>query len=855
MGENNISPVRKQYLEIKKDHPNEIVFFRLGDFYETFDLDAEIASKELDIVLTSRNVAKNHRVPMAGIPFHAADNYIGRLLKRGFHVAICEQMGEQPDKGIFNRQVVRVLSPGTVINPNILTNSSNNYLAIISPSKSGFGFAYIDLSTGEFYVTSFDSEKAENLLHSELSRVHPSEVIIPESFQYEGINKSILTKIPDWKFELGRCQQILKRQFMVETLDGFGLKNKPLQIISAGITVDYINQHDASALALLIQLHSYSINDHMILDEPTRRSLEITDTLSSSAKSGSLLQVIDKTKTPMGKRLIHNWINQPLIHQDAINNRLDIVAFFHENGIARLEIQEILKKLSDIERIINRILILHAVPRDLISLKNSLLLLPNLSTHLDKIQGQFIKLNVVLNLLEEEAEFIQNAIVDDPPATLKKIGVIRRGYSVDLDAIILATKESREWISNLEKNEKERTGIKSLKVGYNKVYGYYIEISKSQAVQAPDHYIRKQTLVNSERFITAELKEYETLVLNAEERIHEVEIKLFEQICKKIGASISKVLETSEAIATIDVLVSFSQVAVENQYCRPVLSEKKEIRIINGRHPVVETTHQVSSFVPNDTNLIEEEFIHIITGPNMSGKSTYLRQVALIVLLAQIGSFVPAEAATVGLVDRIFTRIGAQDEIHAGLSTFMVEMIETANILNSATSRSLLILDEIGRGTSTYDGLSIAWSILEYIHNHPKLKPHTLFATHYHELTNLPKTLPNIKNYNVAVTEDGKDIVFLHKIIEGSTNRSYGIHVAQMAGVPRVITNRASVLLEQLENSKNEKNIKISDQSEQLSLFQPDPILEEINALDLNSVSPIDALNKLFEWQEKSNEK
>jgi len=849
MSEKKTSPVRKQYLEIKKDHPNEIVFFRLGDFYETFDHDAEIASRELDIVLTSRNVAKNQRVPMAGIPFHAAENYLGRLLKKGFHIAICEQMGEQPDKGIFNRQVVRVLSPGTVINPNILNNPSNNYFAIIYPSNNGFGFAYADLSTGEFNVTSFNGDQGENHIHSELSRIQPSEIVIPESFQLEGLNKSLLTKIPDWKFELGRCEQILKRQYEVETLDGFGLKNKPQQVIAAGVAVDYINQHDASALALLNQLHSYSIKSHMILDEPTRRNLEITDTLSASAKTGSLLQVIDKTKTPMGKRLIRKWINQPLIHQGALNDRLNIVAAFHKDGIARLEIQETLKKFSDIERIINRILIFHASPRDLISLKKSLLLLPDLSNQFEIIQTQLNKLHIVLHLLEVEAKFIQTAIVDDPPATLKKIGIIRKGYSEELDNIILATKESREWISNLEKNEKARTGIKSLKVGYNKVYGYFIEISKLQAAQAPDHYIRKQTLVNSERFITAELKEYETLVLNAEERIHEVETRLFEQICKKVSSSISRILETSEAIATIDVLVSFSQVAVENQYCRPELSEKKEIRIKNGRHPVVETSHQLSSFVPNDTNLIEEEFIHIITGPNMSGKSTYLRQVALIVLLAQIGSFVPAEAATIGLVDRIFTRIGAQDEIHAGLSTFMVEMIETANILNSATSRSLLILDEIGRGTSTYDGLSIAWSILEYIHNHPKLKPCTLFATHYHELTNLPETLPNIKNYNVAVSEDGKNIVFLHKIIEGRTNRSYGIHVAQMAGVPKAITIRANNLLEQLENSRNDQSIQISDQSEQLPLFQPNPILEKINSLDLNSISPIDALNKIYKWQ------
>jgi DNA mismatch repair protein MutS len=854
MAKNKLSPVRKQYLEIKKDHPDEIVFFRLGDFYETFDEDAEITSRELDIVLTSRNVSKNQRIPMAGIPFHAAENYLGRLLKKGYHVAICEQVGEQPKNGLFDRKVVRILSPGTVINPDILSSSASNYLASVFPSNEAFGLAYADLSTGDFSVTSLNYDNTFNNLFAELSRIQPSEVIIPESFNFNGHPGFFLTKLPDWKFELGRCQQNLKRQLQVGILDGFGLKNKALQTISAGVIVDYVREHDPSALGLLKQLRSYSIHDHMVLDEPTRRNLELTSTLSRSAENGSLIQIIDKTKTPMGKRLIQNWINQPLIFSEEINNRLDIVEYLVENGIVSMEIQELLRKFSDFERIINRILVQHASPRDLISLKNSLLLIPNLKIILEGSEILIGKLNAKLFLSESIVNVIQNSIIDDPPATLKKIGVVRAGYSEKLDAVVEATQTSRDWIANLEKNEKEKTGIKTLRVGYNKIYGYYIEISKAQAELAPDSYIRKQTLVNSERFVTVELKEYETLVLNAEERIHAIESQLFKQICETIGAGAENILRSAKAVAIIDVLASFAQAAVENQYCKPEILEGKEIRIFNGRHPVVEKTHKQFAFVPNNTSISSNEFIHILTGPNMSGKSTYLRQVALIVLMAQIGSFVPADSARIGLVDRIFTRIGAQDEIHSGLSTFMVEMVETANILNSATSSSLLILDEIGRGTSTYDGLSIAWAVLEYIHNHPKLKPRTLFATHYHELTHLPETLPNMRNYNVAVSENGNDIIFLHKIIEGRTDRSYGIHVAQMAGVPKSITVRAYELLEQLERSNSDDQVRIVDQSKQMTFFKPHLVLDELESLDLNTVSPIDALNILFEWKKKNKE-
>lgn len=854
MAKNKISPIRKQYLEIKKNYPNAILFFRLGDFYETFDRDAEITAKELDIVLTARNVAKNQRIPMAGIPFHAADNYIGRLIRKGYHVAICEQVGEQPQKGLFDRKVVRVITPGTVINPEIISSTQNNYLAVIFPSSSDFGFAYLDLTTGEFSATAFDDEKARTSLFSELSRIQPAEVIIPESYRLDENHSFFITRLPDWEFELGRCEQILKDQLNVKTLAGFGLRNESLVKIAAGVIIDYVREHEPSSLGLLNRLHNYSINDYMLLDESTRRNLELTETLASNSEFGSLIQIIDKTKTPMGKRLIRKWINQPLINQEEIVKRLEIVSRFTEDGLIRFEIQEKLKKLSDIERIINRIQSLHATPRDLISLRNSLWILPEITRTLEKIDTEIQNIGIQLFSLEKEADFIQKAIVDEPPTSLQKIGVIRPGFSDKLDSVVSATQKSRDWIANLEKNEKKRTGIKSLKVGYNKVYGYYIEISKGQSNQAPEEYIRKQTLVNSERFVTPELKEYESLVLNAEERIHHLESQLFKAICETIAKSAEKMLEISKSIAIIDVLASFAQVATENNYCKPEVIDRKEIQIKNGRHPVVEKTQLQAAFVPNDTFINEQQLIHILTGPNMSGKSTYLRQVALIVLLAQIGSFVPADSAIIGRVDRIFTRIGAQDEIHSGLSTFMVEMVETANILNSASPDSLLILDEIGRGTSTYDGLSIAWAVLEFIHNHPNLKARTLFATHYHELTRLPETLPHMKNFNVAVSENGKEIIFLHKIIEGHTDRSYGIHVAQMAGVPSAVTNRANELLEELEQTKNDEGVQVRDHSRQMALFTPShPIIDELLNLDLDSISPIDALNRLFEWQKKAS--
>lgn len=855
MAPQKVTPIRQQYLDIKKDYPDAILFFRLGDFYETFDDDAETTSRELDIVLTSRNVAKGQRIPMAGIPYHAADNYISRLIEKGYHVAICEQIGKQPKKGLFPREVIRLVTPGTIIEPGLIKNEKNNYLVSICIDERYTSLAFLDISTGELGISYFEDQDTKNRLKAEVSRLHPSEILIPEGLTILLNNHYHVTSIPDWKFEVGRCEQIVKTQFKTASLDGFGLKNKTAAISALGAILGYIKESDPQALTLFKDINIYSIEDHMVLDEPTRRNLELSETILTASESGSLLGVIDKTTTPMGKRMVRRWINKPLIHSDAINQRLDAVAFFVENGMKRIELQKKFKNISDIERIINRIVAEHAIPRDLVALRNSLELLPSI---LAELKNEISILDTEAKSFDKckrEFELLRDSIVDEPPATLARTGIIRSGYSEELDEIVQSTKSSRDYIANLEKVEKERTGIKTLKVGYNKVFGYYIEISKSYADQAPEEYIRKQTLVNAERFITPELKEYETIVLNAEETIHQIENRVFYEICAKLARSLKKLLAVSRYFALIDVFMSFAQVSSENNYVRPQLFDDKHLVIKDGRHPVVEKTTRDLSFVPNDTAFMNGDNIQIITGPNMSGKSTYLRQVALIVLLAQIGSFVPAASAEIGIVDRIFTRIGAQDEIHAGQSTFMVEMIETANILHHATDKSLLILDEIGRGTSTYDGLSIAWAVLEYIHNHPRLKSRTLFATHYHELTQLPETLPNIKNYNIAVSEVDNKVIFLHKIIPGGADRSYGIHVAQLAGIPNPVISRANQILSQLENQGDHLEIKDSKQSQQMALFaEKDPVREDLQKIDPNALSPIEALNKIFKWKKEIDE-
>ncbi len=1300
MPKDDVTPVRQQYLDIKRDYPNTILFFRLGDFYETFDEDAEITARELDIVLTSRPVGKGVRAPLAGIPYHAVENYLARLIEKGYHVAICEQVGDQPTKGIFPRKVVRVVTPGTVTEPGLLPGDSNNYLASVildasSSLSATASVSYADITTGEFAVTELPLEA----LRAELTRLHPAEILFPDNQALtpaplpQGEGGFHQTSYPAWRFEPGKCEETLLTHFKASTLEGFGLRSHSLSVRAAGAILQYLKDTQPDSLTLLTSLRAYSISEFMTLDASTRRNLELEETLRGERR-GSLLGTLDHTITPMGKRLIHQWVSQPLLNADKIKRRQDGVQFFFENGMLRAELRAALKPLADLERLVNRVMAGQAQPRDLVAMRHTLGQLPKIK---EVIGGQLLVLSkvegsVISNqwpVCGEQLALLQSAIDDDPPSTLQNTGIIRAGYSQELDSVIEASKHARDWIANLESVERERTGIKTLKVGYNKVFGYYIEISRGAADKAPENYIRKQTLVNAERFITPEMKEYETLVLNAEDRIKEIELRLFREVCAELSKAAHPLLSTARALAELDVLSALGEAAALGGYSRPQVHEGSELEIREGRHAVVEHLLKSDRFVPNDVIFEKGEIIRVITGPNMSGKcvtantliwtsnglqsieqlkpasakigeftplkiivqgrdgkketshfypggkqktirvrtrlgygiegtaehpiwvrtsdelecwkplgqlksddaivlvpganlwgnetrivfsrpvkrtnlksyrlpeslnadlayvmgllvgdgtltythsinlstadkeientfkrvlknqfgydaqmkrnkkdltvtsreirlffeclglsyvnalgksipasilrapreivgaflqglfdtdgtadkrygnvtfstssaqlaretqavllnfgvisslhpkktkvhtnylvdisgenairfhkligfrlarkreranlasslrmpniggiphlsktlkaiqarivattdkpialkrnksinsifytylpsgrrlsyakleelaeycrqsnvpapeldellanryfydgiqrieegeaevfdltvpdghaflangflshnSTYLRQSALIVLMAQMGSFVPADSAKIGLVDRIFTRIGAQDEIHAGQSTFMVEMIEAANILHHATPRSLLILDEIGRGTSTYDGLSIAWGIIEYIHNHPHLRAKTLFATHYHELTQLADLLPGVRNYNVAVSEADSKVVFLHKIVPGGADRSYGIHVAQLAGLPSPVIQRANEIMAELEKSSG-RAVRISPHAAQQAALFPEtsPLLDELKELDVNSLSPIEALNRLFEWQRK----
>lgn len=850
----DLSPIRHQYLSIKKNHRDQILFFRLGDFYEAFDDDAKTISDVLDIVLTSRNVGGGNRVPMAGIPHHAMENYLSRLISRGYHVAICEQVGTEPVNGLMPREVVRVVTPGTVIEEGLLSASQNNYLASIWIDEHYSAIAYTDITTGEFAVTTLPENGGLNMLRAELTRLAPAEVIHPEKHIgiFDGY-PGFYTPRPDWQFEYYRCEDTLHEHFKVSTLDGFGLKDQENAIKAAGALVQYIQETQPAALKMLSGLSTFSIHEFMNLDASTRRNLELTETIRNSAPAGTLLGVLDKTITPMGKRMLRQWVGKPLLDVQQINQRLDLVKYFFSDGLLRAEIRQSLKPLSDLERLTNRILGGSAQPRDLVSLRTTLQQLPIIQGLLSFEEEILTPILSRFDLCEQALGLIEQALTQDPPATLQNTGIIRPGYSSELDDVMNSSKHAREWIANLEATERERTQIKNLKVGYNKVFGYYIEISRSHTEEVPDHYIRKQTLVNAERFITPEMKEYESQVLNAEEAIHKIELQLFQEICNWLSSAAQLLLNTANSLAMLDVTLSLAEVAALKGYVRPNVIEQDVLEIYGGRHPVVEDTlDSTQQFIPNDTIFEESERIRLITGPNMSGKSTYLRQVAVIALMAQMGSFVPADAATIGIIDRIFTRIGAQDEIHAGQSTFMVEMVETANILNHATPRSLLVLDEIGRGTSTYDGVSIAWAVVEYIHNEPKLRAKTLFATHYHELTQMEEILPGIKNYNVAVNESHGKIVFMHKIIKGHADQSYGIHVGQLAGLPKPVISRANEILRQLEASSG-NTVKIDPMAPQQMAFFPEtnPLIEELAEMDVNALSPIEALTKLFEWQKK----
>jgi DNA mismatch repair protein MutS len=863
MPEPDATPIRKQYLDVKRQYPGAIVLFRLGDFYETFDADAELVARELDIVLTGRNVAKGQRVPMAGIPHHALERYLAELVAKGYHVAICEQVGGEAVKGLFAREVVRVVTPGTLVEPGLLSAGRNNYLAALVVSEGRAGLAHVDISTGEFAVTTIQGAEVWAGARHELMRLRPAEILLPDNLAalLNGV-PGARTPLAAWKFESARARQILLDHFKAASLAGFGLDGAPLAAAACGAIVQYLRDTQPGAVNLLTGLHVYSLSDFMTLDTATRRNLELTETLRSGQTAGSLLGVLDQTVTPMGARLMRQWVNQPLLDLARIKGRLDNVASFHADGVLRADVLAALRPLADLERITNRVVGGTANPRDLVAMRGTLEALPGLRVKLVQGPAPSVQRQATLDAelgtvdfdtCAEVLSLLTAGLAAEPPAVLGKSGIIRPGWSAELDGIISSTRHAKEWIAGLEKKERARTGLKYLKVSYNKVFGYYIELSRGETGRAPQNYIRKQTLVNAERYITPELKEYETLVLNAEERILEIETGLFREMCARVAEHAARLLATARTLAQIDVFAALAQVAARNNYVRPTLVSDPALEIRDGRHPVVEQFLDAGQrYVPNDIVFEAGESVRVITGPNMSGKSTYLRQAALIGLMAQIGSFVPAASARLGVVDRIFTRIGAQDEIHAGQSTFMVEMVETANILHHATARSLLVLDEIGRGTSTYDGLSLAWAIVEYIHNHPQLKSKTMFATHYHELTDLASMLPGVRNYNVAVTEEGGHVVFLHRIIPGGADRSYGIHVAQLAGLPRPVIARAQEILSQLEASGG-RAVHLQETSAlQMALFpEGSPLVDELKALDLTGLTPLEALSKLFEWQAK----
>jgi DNA mismatch repair protein MutS len=847
--DDDLTPIRRQYLDVKQKYPHALLFFRLGDFYETFDADAEIASRELEIVLTSRNVAKGARVPMAGIPYHAAETYISRLIQRGYHVAICEQVGEAV-KGLMPRQVTRVITPGTVMEPGMLSPKRNNYLACAVVQGRRGAVSFTDITTGEFRVAEFESDDIPAALRAELIRLGPAEVIVTEGPGNAADGSGTRTVWPAWRFEPGRCEQVLLEHFETASLEGFGLARQSAAVCAAGVLVQYLQETQPEALKWIRELATYSLSDFMILDPATRRGLELTETLRTGEVQGSLLGVLDQTVTAMGGRAMRQWIQQPLLDLPRIRERQSGVQAFFDAGLARAAFREALRALHDIERLVNRIGSGNALPRDLTALRESLAALPGVLEVLDGIpagEGNILKLP---DLFPEILLLLQQAIPDDPPATLSQSGVIRPGYSEELDRVVEGARESREWIANLETAEKQRTGIKTLKVGYNKIFGYYIEVSRGQTKSVPADYIRKQTLVNAERYITPEMKEYETRVLHAEDRIREIEARLFREVCARASAHRAELMRAARMLAELDGCAALAEAAAKNDYIRPEVTEDAALDIREGRHPVVERFLEDERFVPNDVCLEQGEIIRIITGPNMSGKSTYLRQTGLLCLMAQIGSFVPARSARIGLVDRIFTRIGARDEIHAGQSTFMVEMVETANILHHATPRSLLIFDEVGRGTSTYDGVAIAWAVIEFIHNHPRLRARTLFATHYHELIRLADLLPGVRNYNVSVAEEGGKVVFLHRIVPGGADRSYGIHVAQLAGMPRPTIARAEEILKEFEQGTAQNASQESPR--QLQMFTDlDPMWKELQSLDLSSMTPMEALAKLFDWQKK----
>ncbi len=862
-----ITPSRQQYLDIKAQHPEAIVLFRLGDFYEMFDEDAEIGARELDLTLTGRGTNPENRVPMAGVPYHAVESYIAKLIEKGYHVVIAEQTSTETINGLMPREVVRVITPGTVIEPGMLDTQKNSYLLALAPEtdkrREGWtrvGLAYVDISTGEFSATQLETYGDNDVtlaVLEELARLKPREVLLPRHWVERGVklpSEMHVSATADFTFDFAPARQAVFDHFSAGSLEGFGLSDKPLAICAAGAILTYLRDTQRNALVQINELFSYTTQSFMVLDANTRRNLELSETIRSGERRGSLLWVLDHTVTGMGSRLLRTWIHQPLLDIQALNRRMDCVESLFDVGMERAEVIECLRPIADLERLANRVIAGVAGPRELLALRFSLESVAPLRKALDRNEA----LAGVRNRLDPCNDIIQRigqAITDTTPAVLGNPGIIRYGHSSELDQIHSETREAKEYIETLEAIERERTGIKTLKVGFNKVFGYYIEVSAGKVDQVPPDYQRKQTLVNGERFSTPTLKHYETQILSAEERVIEIETQLFRDLCGFIASNGKRLVGTARAVAELDVYASLAEVAAREDYIRPTLTLDDTLTIRDGRHPVVEKLLKGERYVPNDTHFDPDERIHIITGPNMAGKSTAIRQVALITLMAQIGSFVPASEAIIGLVDRIFTRIGAQDEIHAGQSTFMVEMTETAAILQSSTERSLLILDEIGRGTSTYDGLAIARAVIEYIHNHQRLNCKTLFATHYHELTELEKILPRVRNYNVAVTEDGDHVIFLHKLVPGGADRSYGVHVAQLAGMPKSVVARANEILKDLEDNGSDFELKRRRKQKPLPGFeQIHPAVELLGKIKVEELSPMEAMMKLYELQRMARE-
>ena len=853
------TPARKQYLDIKSEHQEEILLFRMGDFYETFDDDAKVLARELEIALTSREMGKGERIPLAGFPYHALEGYLARLVANGYRVAICEQVSDPTtSKGIVDRKVVRIVTPGTIIEESLLQQGSNNYLASAVVRDSNAGIAYVDITTGEFAATQIPLSR----VNSEINRLAPKELILAQTWSNEIIMDGSLTitRVDEQQFHPRWSNDILMTHFKVKSLQPYGCEHLPLAIQSAAAIIEYIRHHQNQALAGINSLQTYSTESFMILDGQTRRNLELFVGGRWDSKEASLFSILNRTSTPMGGRMLKRWLGQPLLDLDELIERQESVDWFSTNPLRRDKMTSLLKSMSDLERLSTKVLNGNATPRDLSGISKSLRVFPAMIQLLGECDDSW-KIDEILNKFSNNSrtsELLSSALTDQPPLYPGDGNTIKEGFSEELDLIRNEVAEAQDSMAAMESSERDRTGIRSLKIGYNKVFGYFIEVSRVNDDLVPEEYIRKQTLVASERYITAEMKQLEAEILGARNKIEEVETRIFNQICHQVSLETEGLMKSAEAAAMLDVFDSLSTVASEKGYVRPELNNLGRIVIEAGRHPVVERIVDIGSYIPNDTILDPKDMqLIILTGPNMSGKSTYLRQVGLITLMAQIGSFVPAKSAVIGVVDRIFTRVGLQDDLTVGQSTFMLEMVETASILNQASHNSLIILDEIGRGTSTYDGLAIARSVAEYIHNHPKLGCKTLFATHYHELTDLSDNLPRVRNFHVSVTENDGNVIFLRRVMPGGADKSYGVHVARLAGLPSTIINRAWEVLRDLED-KGSELISLEDNDSggiQLSLLAEIPeYIKELQLLDVMSMTPLEAITKLYELQRRSQD-